>query len=86
MASFRDPSLTFEPIEVIERLLEIKDFYGYRPILNISSTDDLAMYLDALGFDIYSLTKNTNTAFDATSRSVEVLPNGSRSHESVTTH
>jgi len=86
MASYKDPSFSFEPLEVIERLLEIKDYYGYRPVLNITSTDDLAMYLDALGFDIYSLTKNTKTAFDASSRTVSVMPNGSRSHESATTH
>jgi hypothetical protein len=86
MASYKDPSFSFEPLEVIERLLEIKDYYGYRPVLNITSTDDLAMYLDALGFDIYSLTKNTKAAFDATSRTVAVMPNGSRSHESATTH
>ena len=86
MASFKDPALTFEPIEVIERLLEIKDCYGYRPILYIISGDDLAMNLDALGFDIYSLTTNTKEAFNTSSRSVSVMPNGSRSHESATTH
>lgn len=86
MASFKDPAQTFEPIEVIERLLEIKDYYGYRPVLYITSSDDLAMNLDALGFDIYSLIQDTKTKFNATSRSVSVLPNGSRSHESATTH
>ena len=29
MASFRDPARTFEPIEVIERLLEIIDYFGH---------------------------------------------------------
>jgi hypothetical protein len=86
MASFKDPTQTFEPIEVIERLLEIKDYYGYRPVLYLTSSDDLAMNLDALGFDIYSLTSDTKAAFNTTSRSVSVLPNGSRSHESATTH
>ena len=86
MASFRDPARTFEPIEVIERLLEITDYLGHQPALYISSSNDLATYLDSLGFDVYSLTANTNAAFAATSRSVLVLPNGSRSHESLTTH
>lgn len=86
MASFKDPALTFEPLEVIERLLEIKDYFGYRPVLYLTSGDDLAMNLDALGFDIYSLTNDTKAAFDASSRSVTVLPSGSRSHESATTH
>jgi hypothetical protein len=55
MASFRDPAKTFSPIEVIERLLEITDYYGHKPVLYISSSNDLATYLDSFGFDIYSL-------------------------------
>jgi len=86
MASFRDPARTFEPIEVIERLLEITDYFGHDPILYISSSDDLATYLDSLGFDIYSLTTDTSEAFGTTTRSVSVLPNGSRSHDSLTAH
>lgn len=86
MASFRDPARTFEPIEVIERLLEITDYLGHQPVLYISSSSDLATYLDSLGFDIYSLTADTNVAFAATSRTVSVLPNGSRSHDSLTAH
>lgn len=86
MASFRDPARTFSPIEVIERLLEITDYYGHNPVLYISSSDDLATYLDSFGFDIYSLTADTSASFKTTTRSVEVLPNGSRSHESVTAH
>ena len=86
MASFRDPARTFSPIEVIERLLEITDYYGHEPVLYISSSDDLATYLDSFGFDIYSLTYDTGAAFKTSSRSVEVMPNGSRSHESATAH
>ena len=86
MASFRDPAKTFSPIEVIERLLEITDYYGHKPVLYISSSDDLATYLDSFGFDIYSLTNDTSASFKTSTRSVEVLPNGSRSHESVTAH
>jgi hypothetical protein len=86
MASFRDPAKTFSPIEVIERLLEITDYYGHNPVLYISSSNDLATYLDSFGFDIYSLITDTNVAFRTSTRCVSVLPNGSRSHESVTTH
>ena len=86
MASFRDPAKTFSPIEVIERLLEITDYFGHQPILYISRDDDLAMYLDSFGFDVYSLTTDTKKPFDMTTRSVLVMPNGSRSHESVTAH
>lgn len=86
MASFRDPAKTFAPLEVIERLLEITDYFGHQPILYISMSDDLAMYLDSFGFDVYSLTTDTKKRFNTTTRSVLVLPNGSRSHESVTAH
>ena len=86
MASFRDPARTFSPIEVIERLLEITDYFGHEPVLYISSSNDLATYLDSFGFDIYSLTANTGEAFKTTARSVLILPNGSRSHESITAH
>jgi hypothetical protein len=86
MASFRDPARTFSPIEVIERLLEITDYFGHEPVLYISSSNDLATYLDSFGFDIYSLTANTDAAFKTTTRSVLILPNGSRSHESITAH
>ena len=86
MASFRDPAKTFAPLEVIERLLEITDYFGHQPILYISMSDDLAMYLDSFGFDVYSLTTNTKKKFNTTIRSVLVMPNGSRSHESATTH
>ena len=86
MASFRDPARTFSPIEVIERLLEITDYFGHEPVLYISSSNDLATYLDSFGFDIYSLTANTDEKFKTTTRSVLILPNGSRSHESLTAH
>ena len=69
MASFRDPAKTFSPIEVIERLLEITDYFGHQPILYISRDDDLAMYLDSFGFDVYSLTTDTKKKFDLTTRS-----------------
>ncbi|MEW6211275.1 MAG: hypothetical protein AB1631_23115 [Acidobacteriota bacterium] len=86
MASFRDPEITFSPLEVIERLLEITDYYGHKTVLYISSNDDLATYLDSLGFDIYSLTTDTSEAFKTSSRIVQVMPNGSRSHQSATAH
>lgn len=86
MASFRDPARTFEPIEVIERLLEITEYLGHESALYISSSNDLATYLDSFGFDIYSLTADTNMAFETATRSVQVLPNGSRAHDSLTAH
>jgi hypothetical protein len=85
MASFKDPEQRFAPIEVVERLLQICDFYGERQALYLFSTLDLATYLDSFGFDSYSLTSNnnTNTAFEINQATVNVLPSGdkSRSHE-----
>jgi hypothetical protein len=83
MASFKDPEQRFAPIEVIERLLQICDFYGERQALYLASTIDLATYLDSFGFDSYSLTSNTNTAFEINQPIVDVLPSGdkSRNHE-----
>ena len=86
MASFRDPQITFSPLEVLERLLEIKDYYGHAPVLYVSSSSDLATYLDSFGFDIYSLTANTDAAFKTSARTVQVMPSGTRSHDSITAH
>lgn len=86
MASFRDPARTFAPIEVIERLLEIREYYGHAPHIYIASGEDLTTYLDCFGFDVYSLTSNPRTPFRTTTRSVLMLPNGSRSHDSATAH
>jgi len=86
VASFRDPARTFKPIEVLERLLEIAEFYGGSPVLYISSDEDLISYLDSFGFDIYSLTTNTSQPFDSTSQTTMVLPSGTRSHDSATAH
>ncbi|HKV40128.1 MAG TPA: hypothetical protein VJX67_13020 [Blastocatellia bacterium] len=86
VASFRDPARTFNPIEVLERLLEITEFFGSKPRLYISSDEDLATYLDSFGFDSYSLTSDTHGRFKTTTRTAPILPSGSRSHDSLTAH
>jgi len=86
MATFHDPAERFEPVEVVERLLEICEYFGHKPALHISSSLDLAIYLDSFGFDIYSLTSNTGDAFDIDAPSTLVLPSGDRSHSSFTAH
>jgi hypothetical protein len=86
LASFRDPARTFAPLEVIDRLLEIREYFGNAPVLYLASGEDLATYLDCFGFDIYSLTSDPSTAFKTEARSAPVLPNGSRSHDSATAH
>ncbi|MBK7992891.1 MAG: hypothetical protein IPK14_05570 [Blastocatellia bacterium] len=83
MASFKDPKEHFAPIEVVERLLEICEYYGQPQSLYLSSTLDLTTYFDSFGFDVYSLTDDTNTAFEINSPTVNVVPSGDkcRNHE-----
>ncbi len=45
MATYRDPVRCFAPLEVIERLLEIRVEAGYFPSVYLLSPDDLADYL-----------------------------------------
>lgn len=86
MASFRDPAQLFEPLEVLERLIEISEFFGGRGVIHATSSLDLAIYLDSFGFDIYSLTADTTKDFDINGPTMLVLPSGDRSHSSVTAH
>jgi hypothetical protein len=55
MATYRDPVSCFAPLEVLERLLEIRAEAGFPPAVYLLSPDDLADYLDAFGFDQVSL-------------------------------
>lgn len=86
MASFKDPEQRFAPIEVIERLLQICDFYGERQALYLTSTLDLATYLDSFGFNVYSLTSKTDTAFEINKATVSVLPSGDKYRNHELTH
>ena len=53
MATYRDPVRVFAPLEMIERLLEIRADAGYTPTIFLRSADDFASYFDAYGFDVY---------------------------------
>ena len=53
MATFKDPVKCFAPIEVIERLLEIRADFDYPQAVYLHSSLELADCLDAYGFDIY---------------------------------
>ncbi len=86
MASYRDPTTSFNPVEVVERLLEICEYCGQTSRLFLSSSLDLATYLDSFGFDVYSLTTNTETAFDIDRATTMVLPSGDRSHSHDMVH
>jgi hypothetical protein len=86
MASFHDPEQQFAPLEVVERLLELAEQGGYPQALFLNSNFDLAFYLDALGFDVYSLSTDASKAIDFSGATVHMLPSGDKGHCSQTVH
>ena len=85
-ASYGNPKMSFTPGEVVERLIEICEYFGQSGRLYISSSMDLVTYLDSFGFDGYSLTTNTKTAFKIDQATTMVLPSGDRSHNHMIAH
>lgn len=85
MATYRDPVRCFAPIEVVERLLEIRTDAGFSPVVYLVSPDDLAACLDAYGFDVYNFS-DTEAAFHFGDYRAPLAPGGDRAHSSLTTH
>lgn len=85
MATYRDPVRCFAPLEVIERLLEIRAEAGFKPALYLLSPDDLADYLDAYGFDVYALTEMEHE-FRFGDYRAPLAPGGDCAHSSITAH
>ena len=85
MATYRDPVRVFAPLEVVERLLEIRADAGYSPTIFIRSTDDLAEYLDAYGFDVYAL-MDGGAEFNYGKYRAPIVPGGDQAHCSLTAH
>ena len=85
MATFRDPSQCFAPLEVIERLLQIREELGFTKTLYLNRTDELTDFLDAYGFDVYAFsTGNDKINYD--NYSTPVVPGGDNVHSSITAH
>jgi hypothetical protein len=85
MASFRDPNQCFAPIEVVERLLEIRAELGYSETIYMVHSQELTDFLDAYGFDIYAFsTRNDKIDYDKIS--TPVVPGGDNVHCSMTAH
>ena len=85
MATFRDPSQCFAPIEVIERLLEIRAELGFTETIYLDRSGELTDFLDAYGFDVYAFsTENDKISLD--DLSTPVVPGGDILHCSITGH
>ena len=85
MATYRDPVRCFAPLEVIERLLEIRVEAGHSPAVYLLSPDDLADYLDAYGFDVYALSE-AEAEFHFGDYRAPLAPGGDHAHCSLTAH
>jgi hypothetical protein len=85
MATYRDPVRVFAPLEVIERLLEIRSDAGYSPVLYLRAANDLAAYFDAYGFDVYAFS-DTQAEFHYGRYRAQLAPGGDHAHNSLTAH
>jgi hypothetical protein len=85
MATYRDPVRCFAPIEVLERLLEIRAEAGFVPAIYLLSPDDLADYLDAFGFDVYAFS-DAEIEFHFGDYRAQLAPGGDLAHSSLTAH
>ena len=85
MATYRDPVRCFAPLEVIERLLEIRAEAGFAPAVYLLSPDYLAAYLDAFGFDVYAFSE-AETVFHFGDYRAPLAPGGDHAHCSLTAH
>ena len=85
MATYRDPVRVFAPLEVVERLLEIRSEAGYSPAIFLRSANDLAAYFDAYGFDVYAFT-DKQAEFHYGKYRAPLAPGGDHAHTSPTVH
>ncbi|MEO7673731.1 MAG: hypothetical protein ABIU09_06600 [Pyrinomonadaceae bacterium] len=85
MATFKDPAQCFAPIEVVERLLEIRKELGLSETLYLNRSDELTDFLDAYGFDIYAFSTENEKINYGDYRS-PVVPGGDTLHTSIQAH
>jgi hypothetical protein len=85
MATFKDPAKCFAPLEVVERLLEIRAELGFSETLYLNRSDELTDFLDAYGFDIYAFSTGNEKINYGDYRS-PVVPGGDALHTSVMAH
>ena len=85
MATFKDPVKCFAPIEIIERLLEIRGEFGFTQSLYLDSSFELAELFDAFGFDVYSFSMKDEKINYGDYRA-QIVPGGDAVHCSLTAH
>ena len=85
MATFKDPTQCFAPIEVVERLLEIRAELGFAETLYMIRSEELTDFLDAYGFDIYAFSTGNEKINYGDYRS-PVVPGGDTLHTSIKAH
>jgi hypothetical protein len=85
MATFRDPAQCFAPLEVIDRLIEIRQELGYSKNIYLAGVDELTDFLDAYGFDIYAFSTADEKINYGDYRS-PVMPGGDNLHTSLKAH
>lgn len=85
MATFQDPAKCFAPLEVIERLLEIRAELGFVETIYLDRSQELTDFLDAYGFDIYAFsTENEKIKYG--DYRTPVVPGGDTLHTSLMAH
>ena len=85
MATFKDPVKCFAPLEVIERLLEIRADFGFAEVIYLDGSSELAELLDANGFDVYAFS-HLNEKINYGDYRAPIVPGGDQLHCSVTAH
>lgn len=85
MATFKDPIQCFAPLEIIERLLEIRAEFGYSQVLFVDNSIDLIQFLDAYGFDVYAFSEASEKINYGDYRA-SIAPGGDVLHCSMTAH
>ena len=85
MATFKDPTRCFAPLEVVERLIEIRQELGYSKSIYLENVSELTDSLDAYGFDIYAFSTE-NEKINYGNYSTPVVPGGDNLHTSLKAH
>ena len=85
MATYKDPIKCFAPLEVVERLLEIRAELGFTESLYLPNTFELADFLDAHGFDAYAFHAGNKKMNYGVYRS-PLVPGGDKARGSLTAH